>query len=71
MITDIFFYNSLRKYKNIFTKTFNLAVNYSFNQFSDKSILIKDLNNNYLKIIQIAKTINHPYEVYFCKLPQK
>lgn len=65
MITDIFFNSGLRKYKNIFTKIFNLAVNYSFNPLSDKSILIKNLNDNYVNIIQIAKTINHPYEEYF------
>lgn len=65
--------NYTSEFKKVYTKTFNLIVNYSFHDLNESEELsIQKINTGYMELIEIAKKIRHPYEEYFnVYLPSK
>lgn len=66
-LLDIFSSNSYTsEYKKVFTKTFNLIVNFSFHDLNESEELsTQKINTGYMELIEIAKKIQDPYEEYF------
>lgn len=61
------------KFKKVYTNTFNLIVNYSYNDLDESADLsIQKINTGYMELIEIAKKIDYPYKESFnVYLPSK
>lgn len=69
-----FFSNSnTSMFKKVFTNTFNMIVNYSYNDLNESNDLsIQKINTGYMELIEIAKKIDYPYvESFNVYLPSK
>lgn len=60
------FFSQTKKFKYKFTKTYNLMINYSFNRLNVKDdVALKQIEANYLELIDIATEISNPMDSYF------